>query len=328
MVETLQMLQILSARYNSRPVVKSGCTNPSSACLDGKLNAWQRIPPAWFERDESRPRRRFFRSGHNAGAVISAYYLCREIQVEEGVSAILAASIDERWVETELFAPFPDETPEPNLITHILRTVTDSIPITPVRAAGHDVILPTLALKAFRDLPEAVTASRVDGICRLVEAFKEAFKPRDFPRPENDDVPEFQDRTSFAEFILAEFVNCTERFEGRGQGWSGHLLTYGRALLDLRDLGYVDVAKKAEEGYRMYIRRLRLGPIDPETDYPHPEQSPIDVFPTQKAYWEQRRGDWDLGHAIKYPYGFYGLMELAQNADIKERSWSAAYRVL
>lgn len=78
----------------------------------------------------------FFRSGHNAGAVISAYYLCREIQVEEGVSAILAASIDERWVETELFAPFPDETPEPNLITHILRTVTDSIPITPVRAAG------------------------------------------------------------------------------------------------------------------------------------------------------------------------------------------------
>lgn len=122
---------------------------------------------------------------------------------------------------------------------------------------------------------------------------------------------------------------CTERSKGRGQGWSGHLLTYGRALLDLRDLGYVDVAKTVEASFAMYIRRLRLGPIDPETDYgPRPEPPPTAVVPTQHDYWTQRRGDWDLGHAIKHPYAFCRLANLAHDPDLEARSRSVAYRVL
>ena len=133
------------------------------------------------------------------------------------------------------------------------------------------------------------------------------------------------DLAGAAEFILSEFIQCTDRFQGRGQGWSGYLLTYGRALMDLRLLGYADLSSRAEAGYKIYIRRIRMGPQ--ESDKVRAEHLPTHLSPLQAAYWQDRDGDLFLGHQLKYPYGFYGIMDKVDDPDLKRRALAIAYRI-
>ena len=123
--------------------------------------------------------------------------------------------------------------------------------------------LPTLVLKALRDLSNAATPSRVAGICQLIESFR----TEHFPLADYFVLSDILDHVRNAEFILTEFIDCSERFIGRGQGWSGHLLPYGRALFDLRELGYWELATQAEEGFKLYIRRIRKGPQDSDLQW-------------------------------------------------------------
>jgi len=44
---------------------------------------------------------------------------------------------------------------------------------------------------------------------------------------------------------------------------------------------------------------------------------PIRAFPLELAYWQEPCGDLRLGHKLKYPYGFYGLMKEAQDTQLK-----------
>ncbi|MDH3717649.1 MAG: hypothetical protein OES79_05955 [Planctomycetota bacterium] len=262
----------------------------------------------------------YFDNGHRGGAMLAAFFFCRENPVEEKVPGVLTRMIDQHWPRTGLCEPYPDESSDPALLTRLVETMQANM--GGLREAGHNVILPALALKAFHHLPEAITASRVAGICELVQAFHKT----DVPQAEDDSLPNLADTAGAAEFLLAEFVRCTERFQGRGQGWSGHLLTYGRALLDLCELGYVDLAEAALPGFRQYLRRIRLGPLD--SDKPRPEHLRTDLSPLQTDYWTDRPGDWKLGHIIKYPYGLYGLLHLARNQEVQQACLAAAYRVL
>ncbi len=232
---------------------------------------------------------------------------------------MVARVIDEQWAHTELCAPFPTENVNPQLLDQLLSCMEEHL--EGLREAGHNVILPTLALKAFRDVPEAITPSRIDGICRLVESFTVT----DVPRDGDVDLPSTADAAMAADYILGELVDCIERFHGRGQGWSGHLLTYGKAFLDLRALGYHDLATQAEEGYKCYIRRIRMGPQ--EIDKPRPEHSPTDLNPLQEAYWHEHAGDLMFGHQLKYPYGFYGLLKHARDPLVCRRSLQVTYRI-
>jgi hypothetical protein len=262
----------------------------------------------------------YFKNGHLAGAVISAYYLCRDRDVEDGVADILATRMSQDWLSSPLFAPVPDEPAEPALVSRIVEVMRDHI--AGVRQVGHNVILPTLALKAFQDVPEAVTPLRVEGIGELVPAFQRTELPMD----EAFDLPAGDDQRLFAEFVLEEFIGSTERFVGRGQVWSGHLLTSATALLDLQDLGHHGLARQAEDGFTMYVRRLRLGPLD--SDEPRQEHPPTTVLPLERAYWERKAGgDWSFGHVTKYPYGFYRLMNLARDTELKARCLDVAYRI-
>jgi len=261
----------------------------------------------------------YFLDGHRGGAIISGVYLCRENDVETGVADQVAALINEHWSQTPLCAPFPAEDTNPALLGQLTHCIEAHL--AGLRQVGHNVILPSLALKAFRDLPEAITPARVNGICRLVESFTVT----DVPMDERVDLPDMGDFASAANFILREFVQCVDRFSGRGQGWSGHLLTYGQALLDLRDLGYEALAGLAEDGFKIYIRRIRMGPQ--EIDKPRQEHTPTDLFPLQAAYWQRRAGDLTFGHQLKYPYGFYGLMRHAPDPELKRQCLQVAYRL-
>ena len=263
----------------------------------------------------------YFADGHRGAAIIAAYYLCRETVVEEGVADVIRAMIDEHWTYTALCAPSPHETPDPAQLGRIVKSLEQRL--VGLRQAGHNVILPSLALKAFRQLPEAVTPSRVEGICRLVEAFTTV---EDIQLEEDDDIPDLGAPPAAAEFVLSELLRTMRTFDGRGQGWSGHLLTYGRALLDLRQLGYGQLARRGEHAFKLYIKRIRMGPL--QTDVPRPEHPPSELVSRQWAYWQARRTrPVGMGHLFKYPYGFYGWTDLVQDSDLRGRCIQAAYHV-
>lgn len=261
----------------------------------------------------------YFLDGHRGGAIISGVYFCHENNVEARVPEIIARLIDDHWAHTDLCAPFPTEASDKQLLQQIVDCMTANI--EGMRQAGHNIILPTLALKAFHELPSAITPSRVDGICRLVEAMT----VMDVQANERVELPDMHDPISAANFILSEFVACSTRFTGRGQGWSGHLLTYGRALLDLHELGYKVLVKQAEAGFELYVRRIRMGPQ--ETDKQRVEHEPTELIPLQAAYWHERVGDLTFGHQLKYPYGFFGLMKYVVNPEIRRQCLDVAYRI-
>jgi hypothetical protein len=263
----------------------------------------------------------YFADGHRGAAIIAAHYLCRENNVEDGVAGILAGLIDEHWAHTDLCAPFPAERPDPALVDRILAALTENM--GPLRQAAHNVILPSLALKAFADVPEALTPARAEGICRLIGCFDTA---EDIAPDADNDLPDLGAPGPVAEFMLAETLRTMDAFTGRGQGWSGHMLTSGRAVVDLLQLGYADVAQKAYHTFRVYVKRARMGPLD--TDKPRAEHPPVEWMPLQLKYWESRRTRGiEIGHLFKYPYGFYGLMALATDADLEQRCMREAYRV-
>lgn len=260
----------------------------------------------------------YFADGHRGGAILSAYFFCRENAVEDGARQAIAAKIDAEYAQLELVAPFPREAAEPELLTRLSEALGKSM--GRLREAGHNVILPTLALKGLGQNPELATPARIEGLCSLVGRFSIS----DVPLSETE-VPDLEDLQSWSEFVLGEFLHSLRLFDGRGQGWSGHLLTYGRALLDLTELGHSDLAR-AEGGFKEFVRRLRLGPQ--ETDRRRREHRRTRKLPHQAAYWpSRRRGALGLGHALKYPYGFYGLMSHARDEALKEACLSEAFRI-
>lgn len=263
----------------------------------------------------------YFVDGHRGAAIIAAHYLCRENDVEVGVADILAGLIDEHWAHTDLCAAFPAESPDPALVDRVLAALADNM--GPLRQAAHNVILPALALKAFADVPAALTPARADGLCRLIECFDTA----DDIAPDNgDELPDLGELQAVAESILAETLRTMTAFTGRGQGWTGHMLTCGRAIVDLVQLGHTDVAQKAYDTFRLYVKRTRMGPLD--TDKPRPEHPETEWRPLQLEYWQERKTrSIEIGHVFKYPYGFYGLMALAADADLRQRCMRKAYRI-
>jgi len=91
-------------------------------------------------------------------------------------------------------------------------------------------------------------------------------------------------------------------------------------------VGQVELARRSLHTLKLYVKRARMGPLD--TDKPIPEHAPTGVRPLELAYWrERRRQDPALGHCFKYPYGFYGLMGAARDADLKRRCLDMAFRV-
>ena len=262
----------------------------------------------------------YFVDGHRGGAIISAYYLVRENGFSPEIADLITERIDQTWVKSGLCADFPEEKSQPELLECIIQTLEANL--TGLRQAGHNVILPTLALKALRDVPEAITPARVEGICRLIESFT----VMDVPLDERLDYPDMQDRTAAASFIMQEFCDCAERFIGRGQGWTGHWLTYSRALFDLQDLGYTALAQKAQAGHQLYLRRIRTG--SQATDKIYAEHSPLEHSPKTIEYWSAKTDDWSLGHIRKYPYGYYGLLQWVDAVELQERCAEVAFRVL
>jgi hypothetical protein len=275
-----------------------------------------------------------FGKGHIGAAIISAYFFCRDNDVEDDVARIISDMIDSHWSRSPQCAPAPDERADPELLRQVIETLDRSIGT--FRAIGHNAIFAASAIKAFRYKPETITPFRVAGVCRLIEAMSGELNYKSY-----EGLPSLHAPEVIADAVLSEFLWCVRAFAGRGHGRSGHLLTFGHALMELRLNGYPDLATKGESALRQFLWRIRLGPLSEipaelgidlvhEVDAPKSEPEPTTLLPHQTAYWTNLQTSWSpqLAHSLKYPCALYALLEQSTNVDLKKSCVSEAYRIL
>lgn len=265
--------------------------------------------------------RSYFVDGHLGASVIAAYYLCHDNGLDARTQSAIKTHVDRDLLDDFLFRPAADEAPDDALVRKVLDAL--SAGAADLREVGHNVIFAAAALRVFRQLPQAVTPFRVNGLCALIASFETT---QNVPVEEDDGVPEVADEDAFVDFIFREYLRTAARYSGRGQGWTGHLLTFGHALVELSRLGYQQTAASAHLAFRMYVATARAGPR--ETDEPRPEHARTGRTPLELDYWKARSSVRPgLGHAFKYAYSFYRLLSTLKDPVLRQRSLDESYRI-
>jgi len=261
----------------------------------------------------------YFRDGHFGASVIAAYFLCRENGLDRPTQDTIGTIIERDLRPATAFRPAPAEEPDGSLIDQVLETL--SVGIADLREVGHNVIFGAAALEAFHAVPASITPFRTGGVCSLIASFHAT---QNVALDAHDGVPDLGDASGFSEFLCREFLEAGRRYAGRGQGWTGHLLTFGHAVLTLSTLGYADLATSARAAFRMYVTTVRGGPRESD---PHiPDHQPSALTPLDQAYWESRRSvQRGLGHAFKYARSFYGLVARLRDPALRTRCLEESY---
>ncbi|MCB1275908.1 hypothetical protein [Prosthecobacter sp.] len=259
----------------------------------------------------------YFTDGHRGAALISAHLMCADNHLDEKATARIGQLFDLNWAPTPLCQPFPEEEPDPSQIAKIGLALADGRGV--LREVGHNAIFAMLAIKGFRMLPAAATPKRIDGVCKLIRAIK-PWRDEIEPAPEID-PPAFTDTPAASAFVLREASAAVDRFIGYGQGFTGHMLTFGQALVELAAMGDVEWAEACRVSFRKYVTIVRQGP-KPE-DKKYNEHKPNPLRPNSAEYW-QKRGDHavDIGHVFKYPYSYYDLLRHVDDPALK-KEWDA-----
>lgn len=264
----------------------------------------------------------YFVDGHRGAGMVAAQLLCSENDLPDPARSRIEEMVDLNWAQTELCRPFPQSSPAPERIAEIGRALAEGGET--LRQVGHNAIDAMLAIKALRKMPETATPERIDGICALVRAFTPW---RDVEPDPDVDPPAFADSVAASRYVLREACAAVDRFVGFGQGYAGHMLTFGQALIELAAMGDIEWAESCRTAFRKYVTVTRLGP-DPE-DRRFPDHPPTNLRPTDTAYW-RRRPDRavSIGHVFKYPYSAYNLLRRVDDPE-RIREWDRrAYHVL
>jgi hypothetical protein len=265
--------------------------------------------------------RDYFADGHRGASMVAAHLLCVDNNLHKQARSRIAKLFDLNWASTELCKPFPDAKPEPGGIDKIGAALAEGGEV--LRQVGHNAIFAMLSIKGFRMVPSAATPQRIDGVCALIRSFKPWHDVEPDPKV---DPPPFSDASSSSKFILREASAAIDRFVGFGQGFAGHMLTFGQALVELAAMGDVKWAESCRTAFRKYVTVTRRGPAPDSKRYP--EHKPTDLRPTDAAYWK-KRGDQSLGigHVFKYPYSYYDLLRRAGDALLRRALDAKAYRL-
>lgn len=263
----------------------------------------------------------YFADGHRGASLVSAHLLCEENKLDEPTRARIEQLFDLNWAKSPLCKPFPEEEPDPSQIKKIGEALIESE--GSLREVGHNAIFATLAIRGFRMLPGAATPRRIEGVCQLIRAIKPW---RDIDPDPNVDPPPFADTAAASAFVLREASDAVDQWTGFGQGFAGHMLTFGQALVELAGMGDVDWAESCRVAFRKYVTVTRKGP-EPDGK-PYKEKEPSKLRPNSAEYW-RKRGDRTvgIGHVFKYPYSYYDLLRNVDDPTLKSEWESKAYRV-
>lgn len=263
----------------------------------------------------------YFADGHRGASLVAAHLLCQDNGLEEATRARIVELFDLNWASTPLCQPFPETEPAPDQLKRIGDALAEGSGV--LRQVGHDAIFTMLSIKGFRMAPAAATPERIDGVCRLIRSFTPW---RDGPADPEVDPPPFEDSEAASRFILREALAAVDGFTGFGQGFAGHMLTFGQALVELAEMGYVEYAESCRTAFRKYVTVTRRGPA--ADDRRIPDHKPSSLRPRDRKYWQQR-GDHavDIGHVFKYPYSYYDLLRRANDPELS-RAWDEkAYQI-
>ncbi|TWT95035.1 hypothetical protein [Neorhodopirellula pilleata] len=265
------------------------------------------------------PERNYFADGHRGASMISAHLMCVDNGLDDPTANRIIELFDLNWASGTLCEPFAAADPVEDAAEQIGRAFADGSGV--LRQVGHDAIFAMHAIKGFRMLPESATPERVEGVCNLIKAFQPW---RDVAPDDDIDPPPFDSTQEISRYILKEASDAMDRFVDYGQGFTGHLLTFGQSLVELAAMGDVEWAESGRVAFRKYLTVVRQGPQSGDRKIkPH---APSPLRPDDLAYW-QKRGDktLGLGHVFKYPYAYYDLIDRADDpqltADLNAKAW-------
>ena len=266
-----------------------------------------------------------FSGGHNAAAVISSALFCKEQKLGAEVQKEMLAVIEARLLKSPIYAGRPEETADPKLVEGLLEDLGTGI--SALRSSGHNIIFAVTCLKALAEVPEAATPDRVGGLRKMVRSCgTRGSAPKD-----KDPLVDLGDETKFVHFVFEEYLKALDLYlAGKGHhGFAGHLLTIGRALVELQRMGHKELARKGVLAYWQFVRQARDGAdLGGKRVADGPAQTPT---PLVKDYWVARGkhhpGEIVSSHIVKYPYSFYALAKDVRDEELKKRILDKLYHL-
>lgn len=248
-----------------------------------------------------------FGLGHNAAAVISSAFFCREQKLGADTQKEILAFLDARLLKNPIYADArPKESADPKLVEGLLEDLDAGI--ATLRGKGHNIIFAVASLKALRAVSEAATPERVAGLRKMVRSFG---KTTGGAAKDSDPLVGLDDEKKFIHFIFEEFLRA------KGDGFDGHVVTIGHALVELHRMGHKDLARKGVPAYWQWVRESRAGEVSAT---PAASREPT---PLTREYWaaqaKRRVGEIVSSHTVKYPYSFYALAKDVTDEDLKKR---------
>jgi hypothetical protein len=250
-----------------------------------------------------------FGLGHNAAAVMSSAFFCREQKLDADTQKEILAYLDARLLKNAIYeTPRPDEKADPKLIEGLLEDLDAGI--ATLRGKGHNIIFAVACLKALSAVPEAATPERIGGLRKMVKSFGKTDGGKAQADERSDGFVDLADEGKFIHFIFEEFLRA------KGDGFDGHVVTIGHALVELYRLGHKDLAKKGVPAYWQWVRESRADQVKATA----PREGPT---PLTREYWAaqatRRVGEIASSHTVKYPYSFYALAKDVKDEDLKKR---------
>jgi hypothetical protein len=260
-----------------------------------------------------------FAGGHNAAAVISSAFFCREQKLDADTQREILTYLDARLLKNPIYAtPRPGEAADPKLVEGLLEDLDAGI--ATLRGKGHNIIFAVACLKALRAVPEAATPERIDGLRKMVRNFG---KSTGGAAEDPDPLVGLDDEQKFVHFVFEEFLRA------KGDGFDGHVVTIGHALVELHRMGHKVLARKGVPAYWQWVREARAGEDEGGGEVaPAPPRAPT---PLDREYWaaraKHRIGEIVASHTVKYPYSFYALAKDVKDEGLKERILAKVYRL-
>jgi hypothetical protein len=256
-----------------------------------------------------------FAGGHNAAAVISSAFFCHEQKLDADTQKEILAYLDARLLKNPIYAAArPKEAADPKLIEGLLEDLDAGI--ATLRGKGHNIIFAVTCLKALRTVPEAATPERIDGLRNMVRSFG---KTTGGAAKDSDPLVGLDDEQKFVHFVFEEFLRA------KGDGFDGHVVTIGHALVELYRMGHKDLARKGVPAYWQWVREARAGEDEGEV-VPAPPREPT---PLTREYWAAQAkhpiGEIVSSHTVKYPYSFYALAKDVKDENLKKRILAKVY---
>jgi hypothetical protein len=260
-----------------------------------------------------------FGDGHNAAAVMSSAFFCREQKLDADTRREILAYLDARLLKNPIYAAArPREAADPGLVEGLLEDLDAGI--ATLRGKGHNIIFAVACLKALRAVPEAATPGRIDGLRKMVRSFG---RTRGGVAKDPDPLVSLDDEQKFVHFVFEEFLRA------KGAGFDGHVVTIGHALVELYRMGHKELARKGVPAYWQWVRGARAhNDAGAGKVAPAPPRAPT---PLTREYWAAQAkhdiGEIASSHRVKYPCSFYALARDVKDEELKKRILAKVYRL-